>query len=234
MTKSIPIFIVNFNRLISLRNLITILRNRNYDNIIVIDNKSTYGPLLEYYDTFKSCPSVNIYYMTENKGPYVLNELLLKGEFPGILEDYYVYTDSDIVPIEDIPYNFIEDLVSICEFHKVDKVGLSLKIDDLPDHYNRKEEVINWESSHWKTNGLYNGIVLYDAPIDTTFSICAPNIKCSWASNAIRTGLPYMARHIPWYVNSNNLPDDEQYMRDEIQKNMGKEGVHQTYHWSTK
>jgi hypothetical protein len=48
----IPVIINNYNRLTSLKLLIASLEKRGYQNIIIVDNNSTYQPLLDYY---KSC-----------------------------------------------------------------------------------------------------------------------------------------------------------------------------------
>jgi hypothetical protein len=53
--------------------------------------------------------------------------------------------------------------------------------------------------------------MLYWAPIDTTFALYRPRGKRKHANNNIemyRTAYPYMARHLPWYIDSKN-PDDE-------------------------
>ena len=47
--RKIPIIINNFNRLTYLKDLIFFLEKNGYVNIVVIDNASTYPPLLEYY-----------------------------------------------------------------------------------------------------------------------------------------------------------------------------------------
>ncbi len=51
--RKIPIIINNFNRLDSMKQLIESLEKRGYTNIFIIDNLSTYPPLLEYYNTCK-------------------------------------------------------------------------------------------------------------------------------------------------------------------------------------
>lgn len=48
--KDIPIIINNFNRVTTLSKLITTLEVRGYKNIYIIDNASTYKPLLKYYE----------------------------------------------------------------------------------------------------------------------------------------------------------------------------------------
>ena len=49
----IPVIINNFNRLEYLKKLIESLEIRGYRNIYIIDNLSTYPPLLQYYNTCK-------------------------------------------------------------------------------------------------------------------------------------------------------------------------------------
>jgi fructose-1,6-bisphosphatase/sedoheptulose 1,7-bisphosphatase-like protein len=47
--KNIPIVILNRDRLHPLVEQITSLKSKGYNNITVIDNQSTYPPLLEWY-----------------------------------------------------------------------------------------------------------------------------------------------------------------------------------------
>lgn len=50
---------------------------------------------------------------------------------------------------------------------------------------------------------------IYDAPIDTTFALYKPGgvaIKDNFY-NGIRTGYPYVARHLGWYVNNFSQAD---------------------------
>jgi len=50
---------------------------------------------------------------------------------------------------------------------------------------------------------------VFDAPLDTTFALYRPSP--TFALPALRTGPPYVASHLPWYQNLEDLPDDEQY-----------------------
>ena len=62
--KSIPIIINNYNRLTSLKILISSLEKMGYKNLFIIDNASTYPPLLEYYNT---CP-YKVFRLNNNVG----------------------------------------------------------------------------------------------------------------------------------------------------------------------
>lgn len=201
--KDIPIIINNFNRLDTLKKLINSLEKRGYENIYIIDNLSTYPPLLEYY---KSC-AYKIFYLNRNIG---MNALWISGIYKKFRKNFFVYTDSDVVPIDECPDDFLLFFLNSLKSHKfARKVGFSLKIDDIPDCYTLKERVIRWEEHFF--NDFIRKDMLYWAPIDTTFALYRPRGKRKHANNNIemyRTAYPYMARHLPWYIDSNN-PDDE-------------------------
>ena len=95
------------------------------------------------------------------------------------------------------------------KYPKYKKVGFSLKLDDIPDHYPHKPSVLSWEEQHWRDRIDNIG---YRAPIDTTFALFHPTLMTAW-NWSIRTEYPYTARHTTWYLDPNNLPDDELYYR---------------------
>lgn len=202
--KEIPVVINNFNRLDCLKELLAALESRGYSNLIILDNASTYPPLLDFYTT---CP-YRLIRLQKNVGHMAIWQTEEGKEF---LDDYYVYTDPDVVPVEECPDNFLEYFLKILEnYPAVAKVGFSLKLDDIPEFYQKKTEVITWESQNFKhliAEGLYN------ASIDTTFALYRPNAGGDWKSKAIRTGPPYSARHLPWYVDEHFLSEEELYYR---------------------
>ncbi len=201
--KNIPIIINNFNRLDLLQKLINSLEIRGYKNIFIIDNLSTYPPLLEYY---KTC-SYKVFFLKENIG---MTALWKSGIYKQFKNNYFVYTDSDVVPIDECPDDFLLFFLKTLQKYKLArKVGFSLKIDDIPDHYAFKERVITWEQKFY--DAFKREDMLYWAPVDTTFALYRPRGKRKHANSNIemyRTAYPYMVRHMPWYIDSNN-PDEE-------------------------
>lgn len=202
--RNIPIIINNRNRLTFLLLLISSLEKRGYKKIYIIDNDSTYPPLLEYYKQTKN----KVFYLNKNLGYLALWK---SNVYKFFFRDFYVYTDPDMVPVEECPDDFLDYFLRILKKHKfAKKVGFSLKIDDLPDHYKNKEKVMSWELNffnHKTPDGLYK------APIDTTFALYRP-----WAKGGsndshltLRTPFPYEARHLPWYQNSSDLSEEEIY-----------------------
>lgn len=201
--KNIPIIINNRNRLTYLKQLIDWLTERGYSNLIVLDNDSSYPPLLKYYQT---CPA-KIIYLNENLGFMALSKIDLYAQ---VRKGFFVYTDPDVVPIDDCPEDFLEYFYKIMKkYPSTVKVGFSLKIDDLPEWYEKKQKVLEHESAFW--NNVI-GENLYLASIDTTFALHRPFSRIStYRSRMIRVGFPYQMHHLPWYIDSDNLSEEESY-----------------------
>lgn len=210
--KQIPIIINNYNRLTTLKKLVSDLENRGYSNIHIIDNKSTYPPLLEYYETCNH----KVYKLKKNIG---FKALWKSGLWYKFIRGYYCYTDSDLSLVEDCPNNFMEVFYKLLKkYPEVFKVGFSLKIDDLPDHYHRKQEVIEWESRFYQIEKEKNTFI---APIDTTFALYRPFArrgKRDGSDEILRAGWPFQCRHLPWYVNSANPSEEESFYNNSLKK----------------
>lgn len=204
---SIPVFITCRDRVDALPQLIDYLERAGCSDIYLLDCDSTYPPLLELYE---STPH-HVVDLGLNLGHQALWRAKVLERFG--VDGRFVLTDSDIVPIEECPLDAIEYFGDVLD-HYPDrlKCGFGLKIDDLPDHYRLKKEVVLWESGLWEKPIAPR---LYEAPIGTTFALYQPN---AWFHRipAIRTGYPYMARHTSWYVNSDDLPDEQRFYRENV------------------
>ena len=201
---SVPIFIQNFNQVSYLRKQIDWLLRAGYRRIIVVDNASDYEPLLQYYNEVTSAEEVTVLRRPDKDGKFALwNE--------GILDRFdvsgqFVLTDSDVVPDKCCPPNIVEHLASILrEDTSIAKAGLGLRIDDVPECYAFRKEVLAWEGQFWRAP-LAKG--LFFAPIDTTFALYRSRAQFALRP-AIRTGWPYLARHEPWYSNSSSRSGEE-------------------------
>jgi hypothetical protein len=184
--------------------LVDWLERSGHERVILVDNASTYPPLLEY---FRSTPHEFVE-LGENLGHRAVWEADLLTRFE--VDGPFVLTDPDVVPVEECPLDAVEHLLEILERHpEATKVGLGLQIDDLPAHFALREHVIGWEAPHWARE-VEPGV--FDAPIDTTFAVYLPRSGYSNATG-LRTGPPYVARHLAWYVDSSNLGEEELYYR---------------------
>ena len=78
------------------------------------------------------------------------------------------------------------------------------------------------EAEFWE-NEVEPGV--FDAVSDTTFALYRPFTKGASSPYKFmcRTGAPYMMRHLPWYLDLDNLDEEERYYSDH---------VIQSTHWS--
>ena len=214
--KDIPIIINNFNRLTYLKSLIDSLVSRGYCHIYILDNQSTYPPLLDYY---KTCP-FTVIHLDKNLG---YKALWISGVFNQFKDSYYVYTDSDMEISQECPDDFMQHFLDVLnQYPLAQKVGFGLRIDDLPDCFENKQKVIAHESRFWQYPVADE---LYKAEIDTTFALYRPYCKgvANRYNEVYRTGTPYLIRHLPWYVNTEDMSEEELYYVNNIVKST---------HWS--
>ena len=200
--KQIRIFIICRDRLECLKQLIGRLDQMGYKTLHIVDNASTYQPLLDYYKTLP----YPIHRNSENMGHLVMLNSIIADPYVG--NEFYAYTDCDVIPAPECPDDFMARFKELLLRHpEYNKVGFGLKTDDLPDHYANKRDVIGWEKQYWNIQ-IEPGVFI--APIDTTFALVRQGKKVGW-STALRTGPPYVAQHTTWYSDLSNLPDDEEY-----------------------
>lgn len=208
--KSIPVLIINFNQLSYLERLIHFLIEREFENTIILDNKSTYPPLLEYYKKIES--KIKIEYLSENYGHQVLYNAPYLLEKHG--QGYYFLTDSDIVPNDHLPANFADEMIKKSDqyFSKVTKIGFAIRIDNIPDHYKLKEKVLIWEEKFWQNQVEPNS---YLTTIDTTFALYKPKygLPCTNIDflKGLRLAGDYSATHGGWYLDTENLSEENKF-----------------------
>lgn len=213
--KEIPIFINSFNRPTFLMQLIYKLHTLGYENLIIIDNGSTdlITPL------YLSQLPYKVYYVGENKGPNVIWDMNILKIF-GYEDSYYVYTDCDLLISEKCDDQFMAAFLDGLAFDKqIDKVGFSLVYKGIPAHYKRAKDVKKWEEKHWEFYLQSGDVSFSKAPIDTTFALYRPGAKYH-SHNALRTGAPYVAYHLPWYENSEKPFFELENYRKLIKPNM--------------
>ena len=204
MTHQYPVIITVRDRLSPLVQLLEWLDNVGQHDIWLCDNASTYEPMLK----FLANTSHHVVYNKRNLGhraPWLSGLVAELGH-----DRFFVVTDPDVVPTEQCPLdalNFFRRTLN--EHPEIDKVGFSLKIDDLPDHYEHKSAVIAWEGQFWNDRVFGR---FYRAPIDTTFALYRPGQ--GHGPHHLRSAPPYEARHLPWYQNSSSRSDEDQYYAD--------------------
>jgi hypothetical protein len=211
-----PVFINCFNRVTVLSQLVEWLLRAGQRRIILLDNGSTYSPLLKYYEQFAYERRVTVVRLGRNFGNVALwaSDILKRLEW----REPFVYTDPDVLPDDECPIYWMRHFTTVLEKNPtIMKVGFGLRIDDIPDCYRFKSDVIAWEKQFWE-NPMGRG--LYRAPIDTTLALYRSG-TLAWTLSlveeakhcAIRTGAPYLARHLDWYMDSDQPTAEQTYYR---------------------
>ncbi len=206
--KSIPVIIINFNQLFYLKQLIDFLIKREFKNIVIIDNASTYQPLLDYYTEIQDV--VTVEKMNTNSGHDVFfkNKDLQRKYGKG----FYFLTDSDIVPNDNLPKDFETVMLNYLfkYYKKINKIGFAIDTQDIPDYYPLKEKVQAWEKRFWEDELEKN---VYFAFIDTTFALYKPKYPKTIFNlfkfmTAIRMAGDFTCKHGGWYLNPNALTEE--------------------------
>jgi hypothetical protein len=194
--RSVKIFINNHDRLTTTRALVDYLLHIPGAYPVIIDNASTYPPLLEWYEWSCPVPVVGcVNYGAQAPWDSGMVQRMAAGQ-------RYVVTDADL-DICACPADLLDVLSEgLDRYSDFPKCGLSLEITDLPD-WPLRPEIMSWEAGYWTTplDSRY-----FDADIDTTFALYRGP---EWEGyRALRTRPPYTARHIPWY---GKMDDEECY-----------------------
>ena len=203
MDNYLTVVINNRNRLTTTKKMVDDLLERDTKKIIIIDNESTYPPLLEWYKTLPS--NVRVHY-GPNYGHFAI---FISGVLKEIEEDWCFYTDADIELNPNMPKNYQQYMYELATAYNYNKVALALRIDDIPDHYMLKNQVLRNEGHWWSQRILEN---VYRADTDTTFCLIK---KCD-QFDSLRIAGDYTARHTPWYLDLDNLSEEEQYYNDNL------------------
>jgi hypothetical protein len=228
-----PIFIVSFNRLTFLRKMVTRLLEMGQQRIIIVDNGSTYEPLLQYYEEIYK--EIELLRMGRNYGYAVMKRIFRDPAFNRnyqLNQENFIYSDDDIVPIEECPSDFIEKFNAVlAKYNRAAKVGFGLKINDIPDSFKCKSNVVKVMETYCREEEKIHddqiGIDLYPVPIDTTLACGRAGVEPGWTMHALRMGFPYLARHLPWYINSESLSEEDQY----YMKVAGIKDTHFPHRW---
>lgn len=196
-----PVYVNVFNRLTTTRRLCDQIAALDNAVPIIVDNNSTWEPLLEWY---KQCP-FEVIRLSENLGHHAPWKC---GATARPNDGCYCVTDCDL-DLQGVPSDLIGRLREPLTSWRNPPVksGVALRIDDLPVW---QTQVKAWESRFWKSKV---DRFRYWAPIDTTLAMYRSNTPDSIATKvvgvrAVRSAGPYTARHMPWYLDPANLDEE--------------------------
>lgn len=195
--------------------------------IILLDQESTYPGMIEFLEEKKK-EGIRVFHL-KNTTPQRVNKFpALRGPVHQVCGEmnvpYYVLTDPDIM-FKNIAGDILEFYTYFMEAHPgYDAIGPMLDINDIPDYYPLKTEVIKRHTPFWSASGrratigkpqeikFRKNVVQYQvSPIDTTFALRPRGSNPVYTPAAVRTRQPYTAKHLDWYIDPNNLSEDQKY-----------------------
>lgn len=213
LQSDIPVLVPSFNSPTYLRNMIGQLRALRCQSVIVVDNGSTYPPMLEFLASLSN--EITVVLCNENKGA---RHIFLDRKNYALLPELFCVTDPDLQFNPQLPSDFLAELVCLTQEHAIGKAGFSLDISDRSrlreDDFliaGKEYKIWEWEEQFWQEPlGLLNGKdQVYRAFIDTTFAVY--NKRFFERENplaAVRVAGRYTCKHLPWYKGT-FLPEAE-------------------------
>lgn len=218
LQAEIPVIIPAFNNPTYLRNILVQLQKLRLQNIIVVDNVSTYPAMNDLLSEISR--EVSVVRNEENRGA---RHVILDEKIVSLLPPLFCVTDPDLQFNDELPSDFLAELVLLTEKYAVGKAGFSL---DISERYELRDDgfLINgrqyaireWEQQFWETplGPLAGGDPVYRAPIDTTFALYNKKYYSpDRMFEAIRVGGRYACRHLPWEKTSIVPETEESYYR---------------------
>jgi len=202
------VIINNFNRLEPLLKLVSWLkRAENVSEIIIVDNCSTYEPLLDYYTSTE---------FTIHKAEKNYRFSGLKKYVEKIPEkESFIVTDSDIVPHENCPLDLIPKLSYFSERYKkqdILKVGPGLYLEDIPDKYPLKYKILLQQENCRNNAAKFVQIIESDSvipfKIDTVFALYRERRSVGKVRPCITMKYPYVVRHMDWYEDPQSFTEE--------------------------
>jgi hypothetical protein len=195
--STIPIFIISYNQYTFVKSTVDQLLKYS-SKIYIIDNKSTYPPLVDYLKSIED--KVNVLYMDQNYG----HKVYMRDEIIKLGGDKYIITDPDLLFNPKLPQNFIDILSDLSDTYKTGKIGFAL---DISNNINlnikaadNNQIIVNWESQFWKNKIDNPDYELYNADIDTTFVLINSKYYEPDSYKAIRVAGDFTCVHKPWVI----------------------------------
>jgi hypothetical protein len=205
--RDISIFITNKNRLdVGFRDQIIWWLDTSMKDITVLDNGSTYPPLLKFYDEIKNEVKIIFVPNLGERAPWAFWDLGYRDQFE---DRHVIINDSDCCPDKDCPKDLISQMLAVLDaYPECKKVSTGLRIDNLPEHFKFRDKVIDEEGWNWKDRVIPEILGLprlFNAHTDTSLTLYRNSQTVLWTDQQFRTDFPYVCQHYPWYSDSRPL-----------------------------
>lgn len=210
MINQIPTVIIMYNNHLYVKIMIEQLQRYYINDIIIIDNCSTWEKTKEFKNNLTS---VKLIELNQNFGHNVWKKKFIYKTLP----EKFILTDPDIKFNKNLPSNFLEELINVSDEYKTPKCGFALDISEPHKFYPStgymtdpgigapNETIESWESQFWKNSVLDCSKEMYYASIDTTFCLVTKKYQKRDIHTSIRIAGNFTAKHLPWYIEDEYL-----------------------------
>jgi glycosyltransferase involved in cell wall biosynthesis len=209
-----PVIIPSFNQLYYMKNTIKQLKRFGLENFIILDNGSTYPPLIKWFEQIDAPVIIDL----SNPGP---RNFFTNQDIWNKLPNYFIVTDPDLEYSARTPDTLVQDLIEISETFSLPKIALALDTSD-------KEEMVpmveDWEVEYWKeiiARTKY-GDPIYQAKTDTTFALYNKKFVqrpglLAWDADffsAPRVAGRFSCKHWGWYYKKPIPKEEYEYYKN--------------------
>ena len=214
----IPIFILARDRMAGLTKMVYWLLRAGYHDIRILDDDSTYPPLLEYYDRIGAMPYVQVIRRGGENGSAVLWETELLNDLPP--ETPYVVASSEAIPDEKCPQDIVRRLcLELDNYPFLEKIGPVLRTDDVND---TDPNIVKEKQAYLACQFVSPKDGAYFAPVENTFALYRGICHHYAVRLSLRIGSPYLLRNLPWYYDQQHLPEDVRYYYDHLRRSQAE------------
>jgi hypothetical protein len=189
MPTEIPYYIVVFNRLAGLKYALDFVERSLLPlRPVILDMGSTWPPFIEFRDS----RGLEVIKYPFGMGP---RDLWTSGEITKLGAGPFFLSDGDI-DFKSLPSQGFHELKKISEKYPwFPKIGLSLKISDIPNDIEGQRVKI-WEEDNWRIPFHEN---IYLCGTDTTIAYYPRRETTFFYRPSLRLGGEFTVSHYPWY-----------------------------------
>lgn len=224
LRRATPVFVNSYNQLTYLRDTVDWFARHGFSNVTVIDNKSSYPALLEYFESDDFRAKARVRHLGENLGP---RQSLVRAAQDPATDAGFIFTDPDLTLPEPPAPDMLKVMFDVGRRHKFIKVGLALSLDpeivDLERVTYNTRTVAQVERKYWK-RAVEDGV--FRATTDTTFFLYVPQEGETRRFNdfgprqakipSVRIGRDgFVAVHRPWLFKDTIDEAEKRYYFDE-------------------
>jgi hypothetical protein len=201
MLKTIPFYVVAFNRIKGLKSAKEFVDNSSVPlTLIVLDMGSTWEPFLEFRDSL----GVKVHHYPKGMGP---RDLWTSGKLEELGEGEFFLSDGDI-DYSHVSSFAAEQMIQLSrEYPWFPKIGLALKINDLPSDL-EGNRIRDWAKGDWAVPWDDQTFL---TGLDTTIAYYPRREKRFYYRPALRIASKFQATHYPWYERPENYDEEVKF-----------------------